>query len=81
MERREAQGSRAEARAPRDPTPSRYPWVPEAWRESGPPSVVRSRAPHQALWRLPALHPLVGKRKGNDAPDVAKQPAGGALAV
>src|SRR6185436_12252373 len=32
-------------------------------------------------WRLPALHPLFGEtEKGNDVPDVAKQPAGGALA-
>ena len=32
-------------------------------------------------WRLPALHPLIGEtEKGNDAPDVVKQPAGEALA-
>ena len=47
VERREAQGSHAEGpRAPGPPPPQRYAWVPEAWRESGPPSVVRSRAPY-----------------------------------
>jgi hypothetical protein len=33
-------------------------------------------------WRLPALHPLVGNgKRENDVPDVAKQPASGALAT
>jgi len=60
MERREAPGLLARARAPRDPSTPQAPWVPESWRVAGSrkPGRGRSRkppwappgAPFPSLW-------------------------------
>src|ERR1700741_5433697 len=64
MERREAPGLLARARAPRDPHLPQAPWVPEAWRVAGR-SQCRPRERIATLpGRLPALHPSpLGERR------------------
>ena len=81
MERREAQGSSPRAHAPRDPHHPRLHLGPGILARRRAPDSGPQRAPTQALWRLPALHPLGDKEKWERrAPNVSKQPAGGALA-
>ena len=85
MERREAQRPTSlAARTPETASPRQRGYCRErlAGRKACPAGLV-SLLPMggDPPWRLPALHPLTGRRKkGNDVPDVAKQPAGGALA-
>ena len=82
MERREAQGSRAEGpRAPGPPPPQGTLGSRKLGAKAGPRQWSAQGRPTQALWRLPALFPHgETEKRERRAPNVSKQPAGGALA-
>ena len=87
MERREAQGSRAEGpRAPGPPPPQGTLGSRKLGAKAGPRQWSAQGRPTQALWRLPALHPLVGGQQENKDTGLPgrpknKIPGGGALAT
>ena len=67
MEPREAQSLSQRLARPGSPTTLNCTWVPESWRATPADRKAGAKGASQALWRLPALHPLIGEtEKGTD---------------
>jgi len=74
MERREAPGLLARARAPRDPHFPPKTWVPEAWRVAGP-RITRPWEVSHTSWAPPGAPSLsYGREKENRETGAAGRP-------